>query len=147
MTRNPASFSKTTRTWIFLCTALALLIAVAVWRSAGKAMQMKSEAAATGQAGLGSLKPGGVTKIVIEVMDSSARGYVEGKLLEKQTETTYARTNMVVEAAFDTNTSLVMGKTSDIRPGAILHITGTIMASRTVQARQIVVLTGYVQVR
>lgn len=146
MPANSAFLSKSNRTWIFACTALALLIAFAVWRTAEKAMKMGS-ASAAGRAAFVSLKPGDLAKIVLEVMGSSPGETIHGRLLEKQTETVYRRTGTAVEADFDSRTAFVMGKVSDIHPGAVLHITGTVISGHAVQARQIVVLTGYVQAR
>ena len=146
MPANSAFLSKSNRAWIIACTALALLIAFAAWRTASKAMKMGS-ATAAGPAAFDSLKPGEPAKIVLEVTDSRSGETIHGRLLEKRTETVYARTATAVEADFDSNTSFVMGKVSDIHPGAVLHVTGTVSGSRAVQARQIVVLTGYVQAR
>lgn len=146
MPANSAFLSKSTRIWIFVCTALALLIAFAVWRTASKAMKMGS-ASAAGPAAFESLKPGDLAKIVLEVKDSSSGETMHGRLLEKQTETVYTRTGTSVEADFDSSTAFVMGEVSDIHPGAVLHITGNIASGHAIQAPQIVVLTGYVQAR
>jgi hypothetical protein len=141
-----AFFSKTNRAWVLVCAELALLIAVAVWRASEEAMKMDA-AAVPGHAHFESLKAGDATKIVLEVVDSSPPKTIKGRLLEERTETVYTRTGTSAEAAFDTSTSFVMGKVVDIHAGAVLHITGTVTASHAIQARQIVVLTGYVQVR
>jgi hypothetical protein len=74
-------------------------------------------------------------------------GQIRGKLLEKRDETHYARTANPAEVSWGKQTALVMGKAEDIRAGAILHVTGTISTDRSVRARQIVILTGYVQVK
>ena len=140
-------FSKTNRTWILVCTALALLSALAVWRASDKATKMESAVSAVGRDRFESLKPGDRTKVVMEVLDSSTPQTIKGRLLERQTETVYTRSSTLAEAAFDTNTSFVMGKVSDIHPGAILHISGAVAPSLSIQARQIIVLTGYVHVR
>jgi hypothetical protein len=144
---SSAFFFKTNRTWILVCTALALLSALAVWRVSEKAAKMESAVSAVGRDRFESLKPGELTKVVMEVVDSSPPGTIKGRLLERQTETVYKRSGTLAEAAFDANTSFVMGKVSDIHPGAVLHISGAVTPSRTIQARQIVLLTGYVQVR
>ena len=39
------------------------------------------------------------------------------------------------------------GKPADVKAGAIIHITGTVHNDHNVQAEQIVILTGYVQVQ
>jgi hypothetical protein len=144
---NSTFFSKTNRAWILVCTSLALLSALAVWRASEKAAKMESAVSSPGRDRFDSLKPGDLTKVVMEVLDSSPPETIKGRLLERQTETVYVRSTTLAEAAFDTNTSFVMGKVSDIHPGAILHISGAVAPSRTIQARQIVVLTGYIQVR
>ncbi|HYM07368.1 MAG TPA: hypothetical protein VEU11_12475 [Terriglobales bacterium] len=146
MATSSAFFSKTHRTWILVCTALALLSALAVWRTSEKAAKMESAVSAVGQDRFQSLKPGELTKVVMEVLDSSPES-VKGRLLERQTETVYARSETLAEAAIDTHTSFVMGKASDIHPGAILHVSGAVTPTRSIQARQIVILTGYVHVR
>lgn len=146
VTANSAFLSKSNRTWIFACTALALLIAFAVWRTAEKAMKMES-ASAAGPSTFESLKPGDLTKVVLQVTDSSPRQTIHGRLLEKRTETVYVRTGTVVEADYDNSTLFVMGKVKDVHPEAVLHMTGTVTSSHAIHARQIVLLTQYVQVR
>ena len=49
----------------------------------------------------------------------------------------------LVEATFDERTPILMGKASDVRPGAILHVTGTVAGDRSLRANRLVVLTGY----
>ena len=73
--------------------------------------------------------------------------YIRGKLLEKQDETHYARTGNQAEVGWGKDTAIVMGKAEDIQAGAIVHVTGKVAADRSVQARQIVILSGYVQVK
>ena len=44
-------------------------------------------------------------------------------------------------------TKMVMGKQSDIHPAAVVHVTGTLKKDRNVDASQIVILTGYVEIK
>ena len=44
-------------------------------------------------------------------------------------------------------TGIVMGKAEDIHAGAVIHVTGKTASHRSVRAKQIVILTGYVQVK
>jgi hypothetical protein len=38
-----------------------------------------------------------------------------------------------------------MGKQADIHQGAVVHVTGNVQEDRSVAAKQIVILTGYVK--
>jgi hypothetical protein len=145
MTSDSASPSRTNPTWVVLLTALALLAGLAMWRTADRAMKMKS-ATSAGPDQFAALKPGETTKVVLEVTYSTSPTNLQGKLLEKKTETVYRRTAELVEVAFDAKTPVVMGKTADLRPGAVIHVSGTVNASHVLEATQIVILTGYVQV-
>jgi hypothetical protein len=145
MSSEPFLAKKTNRLWVFLLTTLALLASLAMWRTADQAMQMKSRAA--GSAQFAALKPGEITKVVLEVTGKSSEGQFTGKLLEKKDETGYTYTATEISVAFDGKTPVVMGKVSDVRPAAILHVTGSVAQNHTLQATQLVVLTGYVTVR
>jgi len=129
---------------ILLLTILAALALVFVWRGVAKIMGMQTHAATPVE--FAQLKPEQEIKIVIEVNEAS-ESQIRGALLEKQDETHYVRTQNALEARSGKDTKFVMGKQEDIRPGAILHITGKADTHRIVQAAQIVILTGYVQVK
>ncbi len=144
MTAASLNSSRTTRIWMVLLVALALLSFLAMRRSMGKAMNMKSETTAGGS--LSRLKPGDEAKVVLEVTAVSAAS-VKGTVLEKQSETVYRRTGNTVKIAFDTATPVVMGKASDIHEGAVVHITAKMGNDHVLRAGQIVVLTGYVTVK
>ena len=135
--------------WIFLLAALAVLSLGFAWRGAGRTMRMHTEAASNEEFAL--LKADAETKIVIEVAEVSggggSEGHLRGKLLEKQDETHYTRTANQAEVTWRKGTALVMGKAEDIHAGAVVHITGKMSTDRSVRATQIVILTGYVQVK
>ena len=136
--------SRTTRLWIFLLVILALLSFLAMRRSLGKAMTMRAE---TTGASMAQLKVGDQAKFVLEVKAVAPAASVEGDTLEKQTETVYRRTGNTIKIAYDAATPVVMGKASDVREGAVVHITARIANDHVLHAEQIVVLTGYVQVQ
>ena len=110
---------------------------------------MHTEVASIGEFAV--LKADDETKIVIEIAEASggadADGRIRGKLLEKRDETHYSRTDNPAEVSWGKETALVMGKAEDIRAGAIVHVTGRMSGDRRVLAKQIVILTGYVQVK
>ena len=63
---------------------------------------------------------------MVEIGEAVPAGTIKGKLLSKKTEEIYTRTSTPVTAQFDVQTKIVMGKPSDLRAGAIVHVTGTI---------------------
>lgn len=136
--------SRTTQLWIVALVGLALLSVLAMWRGMGKAMQMKAET--TAAAAIPQLKAGDEAKIVLEVTGVAAAASVEGNVLEKQTETVYRRTGKTAKIAFDAATPVVMGKTPDVHPGAVVHVTAKVGDDHALHAEQIVILTGYVKV-
>jgi hypothetical protein len=144
MNVNAVSVKSGQPVWIFMLAGLAVLSLVFVWRGAGRMMRMQTQAASIAE--FAQLKPQDNTKIVVEVTETS-EGRIHGKLLEKQDETHYARTGNAAEVSWGKETALVMGKVEDIHAGAILHVTGKVGADHSVQAQQIVILTGYVQVK
>lgn len=137
--------SRSTRIWIILLVALALLSFMAMRRSLGKAMGMNAETTASNS--LPQLKPGEEPKVLLEVTHVTASASVEGNVLEKETETVYHRSSKTIKIAFDAATPVVMGKASDVHEGAVLHITAKMGEDRALHAGQIVVLTGYVKVQ
>ena len=144
MNANTVSVKSGRPMWIFMLAALAALSLIFVWSGAGRMMRMQTQAA--GHSEFLQLKPQDSAKIVVEVTEAT-EGRIRGKLLEKQDETHYTRTATAAEVAWGKDTALVMGKAEDIRAGAIVHVTGRVAPDRGVQAQQIVILTGYVQVK
>lgn len=144
MNSRTASAGSSRPAWIFVLAVLAALSAVFVWRGAERAMKMQPEAASQSQ--LAQLKPQETAKVVVEVAETSA-GEIRGKLLDKQDDTHYIRTKNEARIHWDASTAIVMGKAADVRVGAVLHVTGIVASDHSLQARQIVILTGYVQVK
>jgi hypothetical protein len=137
--------SRTTRIWIAVLVALAVLSFLAMRRSLGKAMQMQVQA--TSSASLPQLKVGEEVKVVVEITSVLSGSIIQGTLLEKQTETVYHRSGNSTKIAFEPSTPVVMGKVSDIHQGAIVHIKAKMGEDHVLHAEQIVVLTGYVKVQ
>jgi hypothetical protein len=144
MNANAVAMKNSWAVGIVILAALAGLTLIFVWRGAGRMMRMQTQAANSAE--FAQLKPAEETKIVVEVSEAS-EGRIHGKLLEKQDETHYSRTSNPADVSWEKDTSLVMGNVEDIRVGAIVHVTGKVADDHSVQARQIVILTGYVQVK
>lgn len=90
---------------------------------------------------------GSIVKLVVELRAPSSDRELHGVLLEKQSEKVYKRTASKVIAHSESDTKIIMGKSDDIHPSAVVHITGKLNADRSVAASQIVILTGYVDVQ
>jgi hypothetical protein len=141
---NAVSIKSTRPVWMLMLAALAALSLAFVWKGAGRMMRMQTHAANAVE--FAQLKPQDSTKIVVEV-SAASEGRIRGKLLDKQDETHYLRTTNQTEIVWSKDIPIVMGKAEDIHPGAIVHIRGKVAADHSVQAQQIVILTGYVQVK
>jgi hypothetical protein len=144
MTAKSSGGKQNIRTLIFLLLAFALLIITVGWRVGSRAMKMNAGADLTAQ--LDQLKPGEEAKVVVEVTSSETQK-LKGALLDKQTATLYKRCGRVAEVTWDADTKIVMGKAADIHPRAVIHVSGTVVAGDKIKARQIVILSGYVQVQ
>lgn len=147
---NPTISAKSGRPiWMVVLAVLAVLSLVYVWSGAGRMMRMQTRAASSAE--FAELKAEDDAKIVVEVVEATgggnADGVIHGKLLEKRDETHYVRTANQADVSWGKNTALVMGKAEDVRAGAILHVSGKVAADRSLHAKQIVILTGYVQVK
>jgi len=128
---------------IFLLMFLALLALAAMWRATRK---MRTEAA--GAAQFQSLKSGDTARVALEVTKMNGERSFIGRLLEKLSETLYCRTQTLADVTFiDPRTEVAMGKVSDVRPGAIVYLTGAVRADRSVRAVQLAILTEYVTVK
>jgi hypothetical protein len=68
-------------------------------------------------------------------------------LLDKQ-GSDYKRTSEAVHIHVPAATPIIMGKYQDLRPGAVLQVSALTQGAdkRRLEARQLVILTGYVQV-
>ena len=140
---NPASGRNA---WVVLIVIVVALAALAIWRSATDAKSM-SGAAASDEKQFSDTAPGSKAKFAMEITQVPSDRLIRGKLLQKKAEELYTRTGTVVTVRSSETTDVVMGKASDIRAAAVVHVTGTVRDDRSVQAEQIVVLTGYVKVQ
>lgn len=138
--------TRARRIWFALIAAVVILCVLAVWKSARTSGTM-SAAAASDEWQLSQNTPGTKTKVVVEIRESNPEGTIRGKLLQKKTEEIYTRTTTAVTVLSDSQTKLVMGKRSDLRPAAVVHVIGTIRDDHSIQAAQLVILTGFVQVQ
>jgi hypothetical protein len=145
MASTSPSSSRNTQLWIIVLVALAVLSLLAMRRSVGRAMGMN--AVTTDASSLPGLRPGDEAKIAIAITNAKPAVSFEGNVLEKQTETVYARSGKKIKILFDATTPIVMGAMSDVHEGAVVHVKAKVQSDHQLRAEQLVVLTGYVQLR
>jgi hypothetical protein len=131
--------------WIALIIVVIAVTLLAVWSVGVRAMRMQTATAASDREQLANAQPGSQLKAVVE-LTSAGDGKAEGIVLDKQSENAYRRTKATLQIDFAPATKVVMGSASDIRKGAVLHVTGIVAQNNRLQASQIVILTGYVSV-
>jgi uncharacterized protein YdeI (BOF family) len=129
--------------WSAIIAFLVALASFAIWQSARTAASM-SGAASSEENQFAQAQVGSEVKVAVEVASAGADGTLRGILLQKKTEEKYARKCMEVVAHIADHTAYVMGKRDDVHPNAVIHITGVVQKDRSVDAEQIVILTGYI---
>lgn len=142
---NPTTMSPKESPVLALVLAMVSILSLGyVWSGAGRMTRMQAQSSS--QAEFVRLNPHDEAKIVIEVSETRARR-IFGNLLEKQDQTHYRRTTNSLEVTWTSDTKLVMGNAEDIRAGAVVHVSGTVASDHSIQAQQLVILTGYVQLK
>lgn len=127
-----------------LILLVSLLVGFAIWRATHFAESMAVVADSVKD--VQQAKPEEKSKIVLEVEDANQQGTIHGKLLQKKTEEIYTRTATEVVVHSSSDAKMVMGKREDVHKSAVVHVTGTVRADKSINAEQIVILTGYVKV-
>jgi tRNA(Phe) wybutosine-synthesizing methylase Tyw3 len=143
---NAVERRKVRRVWLVLVGMVILLSALVVWKSGNMAKRMSTVAASNGQ-DFSQSAMGSQVKFVVEIREAGADRKITGKLLEQKTGEIYARTTTPVTVQSNAQTKMVMGTAADVRSGAVVHVTGTVQKDHSIQAEQIVILTGYVKVQ
>jgi len=130
--------------WVLVAIAILIIVALGLLRFTSLYRSMSVTAAPSSE--LDSAAPGSTIKLVIEIANTPSSGSFRGKLLTKKTEEVYVRTNAQASVHWNDQTKLVMGKSSDVHTGAVVHVTGRVRNDRSADADQIVILTGYVKI-
>jgi hypothetical protein len=146
MNQNTTGNIRTRSVWAGILSVIVAVASLLVWSSFRSAKSM-STAAASDEDMFIHAAPGDTVKLVLGIEQSSTEGSIRGKLLQKETEKVYLRTSTPVTVQSNSQTKMVMGKQSDIHPAAVVHVTGALKKDRSVDASQIVILTGYVEIK
>ncbi len=132
--------------WITVIAIAVLLLALVLWKAGTATRKMSSVIASDGQE-LSHFHVGDTAKFVVEVSDSSKTGTFTGIVLSKKTDELYLRTSDHATVHWQNQTKIVMGKSDDLHPGAVVHVTASVLQDHTFVAQQLVILTGFVKVQ
>jgi len=133
------------KAWVAFIAVVIAVAALGIWRSSNASRSMS--AAASDEKLVSESTPGSKTKFVMEIDEVTTEKIIRGRLLQKKTDELYTRTGTPVKVQSSEKTSVVMGRPADIKAGAIVHVTGIVQNDHSVQADQIVILTGYIKVQ
>ena len=89
--------------------------------------------------------PSAAARLVIEVLSVGDHGQFSGRVLEEHSGH-YRITPVPVEAQLTADSAVMMGGAADIKPRAVLQLSGRFDDDHRVRVARAVVLTGYVTV-
>lgn len=134
---------RSTQLAVLLSVAFIAAMAWAGWDTMKRASGMTPKGMnATAYA---KAAPTASARLVIEVLSLGDAGRFSGRLLEERGGH-YRLTPVSVEAELTPDSAFVMGGISDIKPSAVLQISGRFDDRHRVRVARAVVLTGYVTV-
>jgi hypothetical protein len=137
---------KTGRGWILLglvCVGLTLAVALPVYAMG----RMMTGVRPISEGQLAASAVGDQVEVALEVTLVPDDGPVSATVLERGDQGVYRRSARTLRVGWGPDTSLVMGRATDIRPGAIVQARGHMTPGELLEADRIVILTGTAVVR
>lgn len=89
---------------------------------------------------------GSQVTIALELTSMPSSTVLKGTLLQKNADGSYSRTNQTVNVQWNPS-QVIMGGSSDVKQGAILQVSGRLGYNDVLIASQVVILTGFVQIK
>ena len=89
---------------------------------------------------------GSNVNLVVRVTAAN-RATLTAELLEPVTETSYKTSGTTVKLFYSSDTPIVMGSQSDVKPGAVVFVFAVATGRDTADAKKFVVMTPYVSVK
>jgi len=126
-----------------VCAGLVLAVALPVYAMS----RMMTGARSASEAQLAASAAGDQVEVAVEVTAVPEDGLFVANVLERSDQGTYRRSSRTLSVRWGSDTSLVMGRASDVRPGAILQARGRIATGDFLEADRLVILTGNAVVR
>jgi predicted aminopeptidase len=144
-TRNPAP--RSLPTWILALLTGVIGIAGLGWIAYDvlqRAQLMRP--VATSASAVLAAREGELIRAVVRLRAADGANAWSADLLDKLDDTSYRQTASVIRVVLLDDTSIVMGGPADLRPGAVVQLSGNLNAERALRVRRVVILTEYVHV-
>jgi hypothetical protein len=144
--KNPKPFGiSLALRWVLFLLLLAVAMGWAAKSLLARSSRMKM-ADISAQA-FSTLAPGDKMMAVARI-DTVTEQNLKATLLERVNDSVYRKSRArgsSITAVLTPETSVAMGKSEDIVPGAIVQLAGTVDGDHVLHASQVVILTGYVR--
>jgi hypothetical protein len=111
------------------------------------ARTMMGSSAPTTSTQLAGAVPGSLVKVVCRVSSVSADNIITATFLTRNGDGSYSPTPKTLRVRWNPGQPVVMGSSQDVRPGAVLQVSGHVDDKGIIQSDQIVILTGAITVR
>ena len=128
---------------LLLATTFIGAMAWAGWDTMKRAGSMSHRG--TSGTAFAKANPSAAARLVIEVLNVGDHGQFSGRVLEEHGGR-YRITPVPVEAQLTADSAVMMGGAADIKPRAVLQLSGPFDDNHRVRVARAVVLTGYVTV-
>jgi hypothetical protein len=132
--------------WILFAFLVGIAAALAIRTVLASAERMHPAASPPGAAAIAASRD---LKAVVRI-DSVTGSAFTGTMLRRQSDTDYCLLpkgpDSEISVTFGPNSSIVMGQARDLTKRAVVQVAGLVDAAHVVEAKQIVILTGYIRV-
>jgi hypothetical protein len=126
---------------------LAIIVGLGLAVAAGLVGTKSMMTAQANAADIQSAPTGTAVEVAVQVTALPSAGFFDGQLLEKQ-GFGYKHTDQTLHFRFADDATVAMGQRSDVNVGAILSVNAMTVSpdERQLEAKRVVILTGYVSV-
>lgn len=125
--------------------AVVLAILIPVYLLGSRMMDAAQQTQTPQQLALAS--PGSLVKIAVEVTSLPSSTMIQAKVLQANGDGSYTHTNQTVQVQWNPGQGIVMGSSTDVKPGAVLQISGKMGENQVLTADQLVVLTNVARLK
>jgi hypothetical protein len=145
MQRDASFAPKRQMIWtlaILACVAVLGAISFDVYRRAGR-----MRAAITTAATVLAADPGARVQAVVRIEALNGQNTYSVELLEPGSGGDYRETSSQPRVRLAADVRIVMGDAADIKPGAVVQVSGVMDGTHTLEIHKVVILSGYVRVK
>ncbi len=129
---------KYTKTFLAFVLSFLILVGLALAQMMGPPPSISAKEFAAARIGQS-------VQIVVRVK-SLKRSALHAEILDKKADSDYKATGSTVDLYFPEGTPVIMGRKSDVAPGAVLAVSAVATKPAKADVKKVVVLTQYVKV-